>query len=850
MRIARVIVDTTTRALDRAVRLRRARRARRTRCAVGVPGARAARRRSRPSATSSGRPRRASTTLQAAARGARRRRSSTRRRSRSRRWIADDVPVHARRRAAPLPAARRDARHRARLSRRPGRGPRGRAQAACSTPSAAGGARVAALRRRFGQRADASSPRSSRRARCARTYRSRVRAPARSTTGGRARCATRAGRAARERDDCSARSSTRCRRARCRVAELAAQLGAVDGALKRLAKRGHRRGRAPPALPASRGARPRGAAPRASSRDGQTRRARRDRAARAAPAAAPCCSTASPARARRRSTCARSRRVSPTAAGASCSCPRSRSRRRRSAASASRFGDAVAVLHSRLSAGERYDQWDLAAHGRGVASSSARARRSSRRCRDLAARRDRRGARGELQAGVGARATTRATSPSGCARARGAVLVLGSRHARAWRRATRATRAAARACACRSASRGRCRPSRSSTWPREFADGHRSMFSRPLLDGARARRGDGREGRPAPEPARLRAASCSAASAASCPSARTAPSRSPTTRPSARLVCHHCGASTPVPADVPASAAARTCACSARARSASRPSSPRPFPALPVVRMDADTTTGKGGARAARWRSSRRCPVGRPARHADDREGARLPRGDARRRRQRRHDAAPARLPRGRAHVPAARAGRGTRGPRGRGRARHHPDVLAGPPRRSSPSASATATRFYAEEAATRRALRLPAVRAPRQHPAHRARPKPTCARRRCAVGERAARRGAAEGFDGPRPESRAARARPQGVALAPARQGAAARSAVPAFVRDGARAAAGRRTASRSPWTSTPSTCSDASADDICRMGKAFARTYAADDARDRNGRDDGHTRTSRTRR
>ena len=29
----------------------------------------------------------------------------------------------------------------------------------------------------------------------------------------------------------------------------------------------------------------------------------------------------------------------------------------------SRFGDEVAVLHSRLSAGERFDQWDLARRG-------------------------------------------------------------------------------------------------------------------------------------------------------------------------------------------------------------------------------------------------------------------------------------------------------------------------------------------------------------------------------------------------------------------------------------------------------------------------------------------------------
>ena len=82
---------------------------------------------------------------------------------------------------------------------------------------------------------------------------------------------------------------------------------------------------------------------------------------------------------------------------------------------------------------------------------------------------------------------------------------------------------------------------------------------------------------------------------------------------------------------------------------------------FPVVRMDADTTRGKGGHERA-LAEFEALAFGSAAGNSDDRQGARLPGGHPRRRHQRRHHAPPAGLPRRRAHLPASRAGRRSRG--------------------------------------------------------------------------------------------------------------------------------------------------------------------------------------------
>jgi primosomal protein N' (replication factor Y) len=98
------------------------------------------------------------------------------------------------------------------------------------------------------------------------------------------------------------------------------------------------------------------------------------------------------------------------------------------------------------------------------------------------------------------------------------------------------------------------------------------------------------------------------------------------------------------------------------------------FPSARVARMDRDTTARKGARRR------------HPDRHADGGEGARFPECDAGRRHQRRYLHQHAGLPRRRAHLSVADAGRRTRGPWRYSWRGHHPDLqprsLRGPGRR------------------------------------------------------------------------------------------------------------------------------------------------------------------------
>ena len=178
-------------------------------------------------------------------------------------------------------------------------------------------------------------------------------------------------------------------------------------------------------------------------------------------------------------------------------------------------------------------------------------------------------------------------------------------------------------------------------------------------------------------------------------------------------MCHHCGATRPVPADCPRCASPYLRQFGAGTQRVEAELAQR-SPDLPVVRMDADTTKGKGGHERA-LAEFEALRLGRAARHADDREGARLPGGHARRRDQRRHHAAPAGLPRRGAHVPAARAGRRSGGPGERpGEViiqtywPDHPAILAAA--QHDPTSSTTRRRRS-------RGARLSAVRPARQRP-------------------------------------------------------------------------------------------------------------------------------------
>jgi primosomal protein N' (replication factor Y) (superfamily II helicase) len=98
----------------------------------------------------------------------------------------------------------------------------------------------------------------------------------------------------------------------------------------------------------------------------------------------------------------------------------------------------------------------------------------------------------------------------------------------------------------------------------------------------------------------------------------------------------------------------------------------------PRPRSGRTTTSSSASARRGRH----------PARHADDRQGARLPQRHAGRRHQRRRRHEPAGLPRQRAHLPAPHPGRRPRRPRPQGRRGADPDGAALPLRhRAAPRA-------------------------------------------------------------------------------------------------------------------------------------------------------------------
>ena len=257
----------------------------------------------------------------------------------------------------------------------------------------------------------------------------------------------------------------------------------------------------------------------------------------------------------------------------------------------SRFGDDVAVLHSRLAPGERYDQWDLVRTGAAHIVVGARSalfapfeslglivideehessykQSSSPRyhARDVAAR---------------------------LAHLSGATLVLGSAspsmeslarcEASEWTRVELPDRVTGRPLP----------PVTVVDMTAEFADGHRSMFSRPLIAALEdvAQRA---------EKAVLFLNRRGFASFLLCRECGFVPecdscSTSLTYHEvGARLACHHCGATKPVPATCPRCSSPYLRQFGAGTQRVESELAGM-LPDLPVVRMDADTTTGKGG---------------------------------------------------------------------------------------------------------------------------------------------------------------------------------------------------------------------------------------------------------------
>lgn len=256
----------------------------------------------------------------------------------------------------------------------------------------------------------------------------------------------------------------------------------------------------------------------------------------------------------------------------------------------SRFGDAVAVLHSRLSAGERYDQWDLAARGEASVVVGPRSALFAPLPRLALVVIDEEHEPSYKQASA-PRYHAREVAERICA-SRGAVLVLGS-----------ATPSMEARFACDEGRWSRVRlPERvSGAMPSidvvdmaaEFSAGHRSMFSRPLLEALS-------QVEAAREKAVLFLNRRGFASFLLCRSCGFVPECDQCSvsltyhETGSRLACHHCGAVSPVPSTCPrcGSPYLRLFGAGTQRVEAELAAA---FPALPVVRMDADTTRGKGG---------------------------------------------------------------------------------------------------------------------------------------------------------------------------------------------------------------------------------------------------------------
>lgn len=256
----------------------------------------------------------------------------------------------------------------------------------------------------------------------------------------------------------------------------------------------------------------------------------------------------------------------------------------------SRFGDAVAVLHSRLSAGERYDQWDLAARGEGRVVVGARSALFAP-VPDLRLVVIDEEHEASYKQGSAPRYHAREVAVELCGR-EGAVLVLGSatpsldaleRCERGeWTRVEMPDRVAG----------GALPEVHVVDMAAEFADGHRSMFSRPLAAALAEAMERG-------EKAVLFLNRRGFASFVLCRECGYVP-RCESCAVSLtyhdvghQLACHHCGARSSLPPRCPRCGSpylrqfgAGTQRVEAELRTL--------LPDVDVVRMDADTTTGKG----------------------------------------------------------------------------------------------------------------------------------------------------------------------------------------------------------------------------------------------------------------
>ena len=257
----------------------------------------------------------------------------------------------------------------------------------------------------------------------------------------------------------------------------------------------------------------------------------------------------------------------------------------------SRFGDDVAVLHSRLSAGERYDQWDLVRRGEAHIVVGARSALFAPLC-DLALIVIDEEHESSYKQGSAPRYHARAVEAKMAALS-GATLVLGSASPSMESRRRCETGEWTRVEMPQRATGGVLPPVTVVDMAAEFSDGHRSMFSRPLtaaLQGVAERR----------EKAVLFLNRRGFASFLLCrecgfvPECESCATSLTYHDVGKRLACHHCGATRPVPATCPRCGSPYLRQFGAGTQRVESELTAL-IPDLPIVRMDADTTQGKGG---------------------------------------------------------------------------------------------------------------------------------------------------------------------------------------------------------------------------------------------------------------
>ena len=257
----------------------------------------------------------------------------------------------------------------------------------------------------------------------------------------------------------------------------------------------------------------------------------------------------------------------------------------------SRFGDEVAVLHSRLSPGERFDQWDLVRKGQAHIVVGARSALFAPLA-DLRLIVIDEEHESSYKQGSAPRYHARDVAAQ-MALTTGAVLVLGSASpsmeslerckSGEWTRVVLPERVTSRALP----------PVTVVDMAAEFSDGHRSMFSRPLtaaLMGVAERA----------EKAVLFLNRRGFASFLLCrecgfvPECESCSTSLTYHEVGSSLVCHHCGAKRGVPALCPRCNSPYLRQFGAGTQRVEADLSLL-LPGFPIVRMDADTTRGKGG---------------------------------------------------------------------------------------------------------------------------------------------------------------------------------------------------------------------------------------------------------------